>query len=82
MQTPEARNSSLTDRRSTPIVVRAAATSGAGPGVLTLLSSLADIRRTPTQTMIIHVNIQPTFDLFPSVQALSLIHTLEPTSPY
>ncbi len=68
VQTPEYRNSSLTDLRNTPIFVRAAATSGSGPGVLTLLSSLADIRRTPTQTMISHVNIQPTFDIFASVQ--------------
>ena len=72
VQTPEYRNSSLTDLRNTPIFVRAAATSGSGPGVLTLLSSLADIRRTPTQTMISHVNIQPTFDIFASVQDRAL----------
>jgi multidrug efflux pump subunit AcrB len=68
VQTPEYRNSSLNDLRNTPMFVRAAATSGSGPGVLTLLSSLADLRRTPTQTMISHVNIQPTFDIFASVQ--------------
>ncbi|MFB0487792.1 multidrug efflux pump subunit AcrB [Methylobacterium sp. OAE515] len=67
VQTPEYRNSSLTDLRNTPMFVRAA-TTGSGPGVLTLLSSLADIRRVPTQTMISHVNIQPTFDIFASVQ--------------
>ncbi|MCJ2050183.1 efflux RND transporter permease subunit [Methylobacterium sp. J-070] len=68
VQTPEYRNSSLTDLRNTPMFVRAAATSGSGPGVLTLLSSLADLRRTPTQTMISHVNIQPTFDIYAAVQ--------------
>ncbi len=68
VQTPEYRNSSLTDLRNTPLFVRAAATSGAGPGVLTLLSSVADLRRVPTQTVINHVNIQPTYDIFASVQ--------------
>ncbi|MCJ2124556.1 efflux RND transporter permease subunit [Methylobacterium sp. J-077] len=68
VQTPEYRNASLTDLRNTPMFVRAAATSGTGPGVLTLLSSLADLRRVPTQTVINHVNIQPTFDIFASVQ--------------
>ncbi|GJE39650.1 efflux RND transporter permease subunit [Methylobacterium persicinum] len=68
VQTPEYRNASLTDLRNTPLFVRAAATSGTGPGVLTLLSSVADMRRVPTQTVINHVNIQPTFDIFASVQ--------------
>ncbi|GJD34534.1 efflux RND transporter permease subunit [Methylobacterium aerolatum] len=68
VQTPEYRNASLTDLRNTPLFVRAAATPGAGPGVLTLLSSVADLRRVPTQTVINHVNIQPTFDIFASVQ--------------
>ncbi|MCJ2136511.1 efflux RND transporter permease subunit [Methylobacterium sp. J-026] len=68
VQTPEYRNASLTDLRNTPMFVRAAATSSSGPGVLTLLSSLADLRRTPTQTMISHVNIQPTFDIYAAVQ--------------
>ncbi len=67
VQTPEYRNSSLTDLRNTPMFVRAA-TTGSGPGVLTLLSSLADLRREPTQTVISHVNIQPTFDIFAAVQ--------------
>ncbi len=68
VQTPEYRNASLTDLRNTPLFVRAAATSGSGPGVLTLLSSVADMKRVPTQTVINHVNIQPTFDIFASVQ--------------
>ncbi|MCJ2014058.1 efflux RND transporter permease subunit [Methylobacterium sp. J-076] len=68
VQTPEYRNASLTDLRNTPLFVRAAATPGSGPGVLTLLSSVADMRRVPTQTVINHVNIQPTFDVFASVQ--------------
>ncbi len=68
VQTPEYRNSSLTDLRNTPLFVRAAATSNSGPGVLTLLSSVADLRRVPTQTVINHVNIQPTYDIFASVQ--------------
>ena len=67
VQTPEYRNSSLTDLRNTPLFVRAA-TSNSGPGVLTLLSSVADLRRVPTQTVINHVNIQPTYDIFASVQ--------------
>ncbi len=68
VQTPEYRNASLADLRNTPMFVRAAATAGTGPGVLTLLSSLAELRRVPTQTVINHVNIQPTFDVFASVQ--------------
>ncbi|MDP4021938.1 efflux RND transporter permease subunit [Methylobacterium sp. NEAU 140] len=66
VQTPEYRNSSLTDLRNTPLFVRAS--TGSGPGVLTLLSSVADLRRVPTQTVINHVNVQPTFDIFASVQ--------------
>ncbi len=68
VQTPEYRNSSLTDLRNTPLFVRASDPTGSGPGVLTLLSSVADLRRVPTQTVINHVNIQPTFDIFASVQ--------------
>ena len=45
VQTPEYRNSSLTDLRNTPLFVRASDGSGSGPGVLTLLSSVADLRR-------------------------------------
>ncbi|MFC6789807.1 efflux RND transporter permease subunit [Methylobacterium komagatae] len=68
VQTPEYRNASLTDLRNTPLFVRAGVTAGSGPGVLTLLSSVADLRRVPTQTVINHVNIQPTYDIFASVQ--------------
>ncbi len=68
VQTPEYRNASLADLRNTPLFVRAGVTAGSGPGVLTLLSSVADLRRVPTQTVINHVNIQPTYDIFASVQ--------------
>ncbi|UMY16829.1 efflux RND transporter permease subunit [Methylobacterium organophilum] len=72
VQTPEYRNDSLTALQNTPLLARAdaaAATSGnGGPGVLTLLSSVSRFTRQPTQTVINHVNTQPTFNVYAAVQ--------------
>lgn len=65
VQTPEYRNDSLTALRNTPLMVRA---EGDQPGVLTLLSSVADFRRQGIQTVINHVNTAPTFNVYASVQ--------------
>ncbi|GEP09487.1 efflux RND transporter permease subunit [Methylobacterium gnaphalii] len=66
VQTPEYRNASLTELQNTPILVQGGGRDG--PGVLTLLSSVSNIRRTPTQTVISHVNTQPTFNIYAAVQ--------------
>ena len=66
VQTPEYRNDSLTALQNTPLFARANA--GNGPGALTLLSSIATITRQPTQTVINHVNTQPTFNVYAAVQ--------------
>ncbi|MCP1558509.1 UNVERIFIED_ORG: multidrug efflux pump subunit AcrB [Methylobacterium sp. SuP10 SLI 274] len=66
VQTPEYRNASLTALQNTPLFARANA--GSGPGALTLLSSIATITRQPTQTVINHVNTQPTFNVYAAVQ--------------
>ncbi len=68
MQTPEYRNDSLTALQNTPLFARASAPGGFGPGALTLLSSVATITRQPTQTVINHVNTQPTFNVYAAVQ--------------
>ncbi|AWN34350.1 efflux RND transporter permease subunit [Methylobacterium radiodurans] len=69
VQTPEYRNDSLTALRNTPLMVRA---EGDRPGVLTLLSSVADFRRQGIQTVINHVNTAPTFNVYASVQDADL----------
>jgi multidrug efflux pump subunit AcrB len=68
VQTPEYRNDSLTALQNTPLFARASATGGFGPGALTLVSSVASITRQPTQTVINHVNTQPTFNVYAAVQ--------------
>ncbi|MDV2988002.1 UNVERIFIED_CONTAM: efflux RND transporter permease subunit [Methylobacteriaceae bacterium AG10] len=68
VQTPEYRNASLTALQNTPLFARASAAAGNGPGALTLLSSIATITRQPTQTVINHVNTQPTFNVYAAVQ--------------
>ena len=68
VQTPEYRNDSLTALQNTPLFARASATGGIGPGALTLLSSVATITRQSTQTVINHVNTQPTFNVYAAVQ--------------
>jgi multidrug efflux pump subunit AcrB len=65
VQTPEYRNDSLTDLRNTPLFV---STAGDAPGTLGLFSSVAQLKRQSEQTVINHVNTQPTFDVFASVQ--------------
>ena len=65
VQTPEYRNDSLTALRNTPLMVRG---DGDGPGVLTLLSSVAEFRRQGVQTVINHVNTAPTFNVYAAVQ--------------
>ncbi len=77
VQTPEYRNDNLTDLKNTPLFVSAGTTASGEvtangqppqPGVLSLLSSVATFRRQPEQTVINHVNTQPTYDIFASAQ--------------
>ncbi|RYC31672.1 efflux RND transporter permease subunit [Lichenibacterium minor] len=70
VQTPEYRNDSLTALKNTPLLVQAAATGGgsATSNTLDMLSSVATMRRTSEQTVINHVNTQPTYDVYASVQ--------------
>ena len=70
VQTPEYRNDSLTALKNTPLLVQAAAdASSASTGdTLQMLSSVATLRRTTEQTVINHVNTQPTYDVYASVQ--------------
>ncbi|MGY2047726.1 efflux RND transporter permease subunit [Methylobacterium sp. JK268] len=65
VQTPEYRNDSLTALRNTPLLVTG---GGLQPGVLALLSSVATFHRVSEQTVVNHVNTQPTFDVYASVQ--------------
>ncbi|MGV7032907.1 efflux RND transporter permease subunit [Methylobacterium symbioticum] len=65
VQTPEYRNDSLTALRNTPLLVQGGSDR---PGVLTLLSSVADFRRQGVQTVINHVNTAPTFNIYAAVQ--------------
>ena len=70
VQTPEYRNASLTALNNTPLFVQAAANQ-AGSSTsdsLTMLTSVATLRRTSEQTSINHVNTQPTYDVYASVQ--------------
>jgi len=69
VQTPEYRTDSLTALRNTPLLAQAAADR---PGVLTLLSSVSDIRRVGGQTVINHVNTAPTFNIYAAVQDVDL----------
>lgn len=65
VQTPEYRNDSLTALQNTPLLVNGGADA---PGVLTLLSSVSTMRREGSQTVINHVNTQPTFNIYAAVQ--------------
>lgn len=69
VQTPEYRNDSLTALQNTPLLVSG---NGDAPGVLTLLSSVSTMRREGTQTVINHVNTQPTFNIYAAVQDADL----------
>ncbi len=65
VQTPEYRNSTLDDIKTTPIYV---SSNGSDPGILTILSSVTDLKRQPEQTVVNHLNAQPVFDVFANVQ--------------
>jgi multidrug efflux pump subunit AcrB len=70
VQTPEYRNDSLTALKNTPLLVQSAADApnGSASDTLQMLSSVATMRRTSEQTVINHVNTQPTYDVYASVQ--------------
>ena len=76
VQTPEYRNASLSDLMNTPLLVTASTQTGGAttagpndrPGVLSMLSSVATFRRTSEETVINHVNTQPTYDIYASAQ--------------
>ena len=67
VQTPEYRNNSLTDVGNTPLLVQTAANSSSG-GVVTLFNNVAKLRRQSEQTVVNHLNTQPKYDIFASVQ--------------
>jgi multidrug efflux pump subunit AcrB len=70
VQTPEYRNNSLTALKNTPLLVQAAANQAGSTtsNTLDMLSSVATMRRTTEQTVVNHVNTQPTYDVYASVQ--------------
>jgi multidrug efflux pump subunit AcrB len=74
VQTPEYRNASLSDVGNTPLFVSTAmtgtttASSAPLPGVVTLFNNVAKLRRQSEQTVVNHVNTQPKYDIFASVQ--------------
>jgi multidrug efflux pump subunit AcrB len=65
MQTPEYRNDSLMALRNTPLFV---SSNGDNPGTLGLFGGVAKLTRQSEQTVINHVNTQPTYDVYASVQ--------------
>jgi multidrug efflux pump subunit AcrB len=68
VQTPEYRNNSLTDVGNTPMFVSNTTTGQGNGGVVTLFNNIAKLRRQSEQTVVNHVNTQPKFDIFASVQ--------------
>ena len=66
VQTPEYRNDTLEDIQTTPIFVSQSATND--PGVITMLSSIAELHRQSEQTVVNHLNAQPVYDIFANVQ--------------
>ena len=70
VQTPEYRNDSLTALKNTPLLVQTAANTAnsSTSDTLQMLSSVATMRRTTEQTVVNHVNTQPTYDIYASVQ--------------
>lgn len=66
VQTPEYRTDSVNDLGNTPLY--ASAPANGGPGVLTMLSSVATMKRQTEQTVVNHVNTQPVYDVMASVQ--------------
>ncbi|MGO9005486.1 MAG: efflux RND transporter permease subunit [Beijerinckiaceae bacterium] len=65
VQTPEHRNDSMAALANTPLL---ASSNVNGPGVLTMLSSIATLKRQSEQTVVNHVNTQPKYDILASVQ--------------
>ena len=69
IQTPEYRIDSLTDVGNTPLLVSTATgANGAQANVVTLFNNVAKLRRQSEQTVVNHVNTQPKYDIFASVQ--------------
>jgi multidrug efflux pump subunit AcrB len=69
VQTPEYRNNSLTDVGNIPLFISGGANSaGQNQGVVTLFNNVAKLRRQSEQTVVSHVNTQPKYDVFASVQ--------------
>jgi multidrug efflux pump subunit AcrB len=69
VQTPEYRNDSLADVGNTPLFVSGGTNSaGQNQGVVTLFNNVAKLRRQSEQTVVNHVNTQPKYDVFASVQ--------------
>jgi multidrug efflux pump subunit AcrB len=65
IQTPEYRINSLADVGNTPMLVSANPGSG---NVVTLFNNVAKLRRQSEQTVVNHLNTQPKYDIFASVQ--------------
>lgn len=65
VQTPEYRTDSLAKLLNTPVM---GPNQTANPGIVTLLDSVAALHRQSEQTVVSHVNAQPKFDIFASVQ--------------
>ncbi len=75
VQTPEYRIQQLHDLKNTPLLVSNSSASSGDPSggtAINLLSNLATFRRAFEQTSINHVNLQPTYDVFASVQDRAL----------
>jgi multidrug efflux pump subunit AcrB len=69
VQTPEYRNDSLTGVGNTPLFVSTDNNpAGQNQGVVTLFNNVAKLRRQSEQTVVNHVNTQPKYDVFASVQ--------------
>ena len=66
VQTPEYRNDTINDIKTTPIFVSGGAMND--PGVITMLSSVASLHRQAEQTVVNHLNAQPVYDVFANVQ--------------
>ncbi len=66
VQTPEYRNDTLDAVNTTPIYITAS--TATDPPILTMLSSVATLKRISEQTVVNHVNTQPKYDVFASVQ--------------
>ncbi|ONF48720.1 efflux RND transporter permease subunit [Methylobacterium radiotolerans] len=70
VQTPEWRNADIAQLMNTPVSVHA--TAHDRPGIPILLSNIATMQRHPEQTVINHVNQQPTYDILANVQNADL----------